>query len=101
MHGDASGHVADDRKDDLLPLPELLEQFRDLRCDVVDMVLADQDSWDRYVAAQWLDIRRWLDANADDEPADDMRAELDAAPAQHARYQREYLGWGVFVLMNR
>ncbi|WP_128641583.1 hypothetical protein [Rhodococcus opacus] len=25
-------HVA--RKDDLLPLPELLEQFRDLRCDV-------------------------------------------------------------------
>ncbi|MEU0394588.1 methyltransferase domain-containing protein [Streptomyces sp. NPDC006208] len=92
-------HVA--RKDDLLPLPELLEQFGDLGCDVVEMVLADQDSWDRYVAAQWLNIRRWLDANPDDEPADELRAELAAAPAQHARYQREYLGWGVFVLMNR
>nr|WP_202529322.1 class I SAM-dependent methyltransferase [Streptomyces sp. SID486] len=92
-------HVA--RKDDLLPLPELLEQFGDLGCDVVEMVLADQDSWDRYAAAQWLNIRRWLDANPDDELADEMRTELAAAPAQHARYQREYLGWGVFVLMNR
>jgi SAM-dependent methyltransferase len=92
-------HVA--RKDDLLLLPELFERFRDLGCDVVEMVLADQDSWDRYVAAQWLNIRRWLDANPDDELADTMRAELTAAPVQHARYQREYLGWGVFVLMDR
>ncbi|MFI2206668.1 SAM-dependent methyltransferase [Streptomyces sp. NPDC020192] len=88
-------------KDDLLPLPELLEQWGDLGCDVVEMVLADQDSWDRYAAAQWLNIRCWLDANPDDELADEMRAELTGAPAQHARYQREYLGWGVFVLMNR
>jgi SAM-dependent methyltransferase len=89
------------RKDDLLTLPELLEQFRGLGCDVVEMVLADQDSWDRYVSAQWLNIRRWLDDNPDDELADEMRAELAAAPVQHARYQREYLGWGVFVLMDR
>ena len=27
-----------------------------------------------------------------------MRAELDAAPARHARYRREYLGWGVFAV---
>ncbi|MFE9045313.1 methyltransferase domain-containing protein [Streptomyces sp. NPDC012421] len=92
-------HMA--RKDDLLTLPELLQQFGDLGCDVVEMVLADQDSWDRYVAAQWLNIRRWLDTNPDDELADEMRAELTAAPVQHARYQREYLGWGVFVLMDR
>ena len=47
-----------------LPLPELIESFGLLGCDVVEMVLADQDSWDRYVAAQWLSIRRWLEANA-------------------------------------
>jgi hypothetical protein len=88
-------------KDDFLPLPELIEQFGELGCDVVEMVLADQDSWDRYVAAQWLNIRRWLDDNPDDELAEEMRAELTAAPARHARYQREYLGWGVFALMSR
>jgi hypothetical protein len=52
-------------------------------------------------AAQWLNTRRWLDANPDDELAGQMRAELTVAPAQHVRYQREYLGWGVFVLMER
>jgi SAM-dependent methyltransferase len=88
-------------KDDFRVLPELLAQFGELGCDVVEMILADQDSWDRYVAAQWLSTRRWLDANPDDELAEQMRAELTAAPVRHARYQREYLGWGVFALMNR
>ncbi|VVJ17195.1 SAM-dependent methyltransferase [Amycolatopsis camponoti] len=88
-------------EDDFRVLPELLEQFGELGCDVVQMVLADQDSWDSYVAAQWLNTRRWLDAHPDDELAEQMRAELTAAPARHARYQREFLGWGVFALMNR
>ncbi|MEJ2852335.1 MULTISPECIES: SAM-dependent methyltransferase [unclassified Saccharothrix] len=87
--------------DEYLPLPELVEQFGDLGCDVVEMVLADQDGWDRYAAAQWLNTRRWLDANPDDELADQMRAELRNGPARHVRYQREYLGWGVFALMDR
>ncbi len=82
-------------------LPGLLESFGDLGCNVVEMVLADQDSWDRYAAAQWLNIRRWLDAHPDDELAPQMRAELDESPARYARYRREYLGWGVFVLMDR
>lgn len=30
-----------------------------------------------------------------------MRTELDTEPARYARYQREYLGWGVFALMAR
>ncbi|MGH3976965.1 MAG: SAM-dependent methyltransferase, partial [Pseudonocardiaceae bacterium] len=88
-------------RDQFLPLPELIEQFGRLGYDVVEMVLADQDGWDRYVAAQWLNIRRWLDDNPDDELADEMRTELTTAPARHVRYQREYLGWGVFALMNR
>jgi len=87
--------------DDFLPLPELIERFGHLGCDVVEMVLASQDSWDRYAAAQWLNIRRWLDANPDDELTGQLRAELATSPARYARYRREYLGWGVFALMNR
>jgi hypothetical protein len=48
------------------------------------MVLADQDSWDRYAAASWLNIRHWLDANPHDELADEMRAELASGPARYA-----------------
>jgi len=86
---------------DFLTLPELLASFGRLNYDVVEMVLADQDGWDRYEAAKWLTMRRWLDANPDDELAKDVRAQLTAEPARYAAYTREYLGWGVFALMAR
>jgi len=86
---------------DFLSLPELLASFGDLDHDVVEMVLADQDSWDRYEAAKWLTMRRWLEANPDDDFAKDVRAELTSASERYATYSREYLGWGVFALMSR
>lgn len=86
---------------DFRMLPELVGHFGDLGYDVVEMVLADQDSWDRYQAAQWFNLRCWLDQNPDDELAADVRAELSTAPARYVQYTREYLGWGVFALMSR
>jgi hypothetical protein len=86
---------------DFLMLPELLASFGQLGCDVVAMVLADQDGGDRYEAAKWLTMRRWLDANPGDELAKDVRAKLSSEPVRHAAYTREYLGWGVFALMPR
>jgi len=86
---------------DFLPLHGLLEQLGGLGYDVVEMMLADEASWDRYVAAQWLSMRRWLDAHPDDELAPEVRHELTTEPARYARYQREHLGWGVFALVRR
>jgi len=86
---------------DFLPLPALLASFGSLGYDVVEMMLADQDGWDRYEAAKWLTMRRWLDAHPDDEFAPQVRAALDSEPARHAAYTRDYLGWGVFALMAR
>lgn len=86
---------------DFLPLPELLASFGRLGYDVVEMVLADQDGWDRYEAAKWLTMRRWLETNLDDELAQEVRAKLTSEPARYAAYTREYLGWGVFALMPR
>lgn len=88
-------------RDDFHDLPGLIEMIVQLGWDVVEMVLADEDSWDRYVAAQWFTVRTWLDANPDDEMAGEFRAELDSAPLRYARYQRRYLGWGVFALKRR
>ena len=84
---------------DFLTLPALLASFRHLCCDVVEMVLADQDGWDRYEAAKWLTMRRWLEANPGDDLAAEVRARLTSEPERYATYTREYLGWGVFVLM--
>jgi SAM-dependent methyltransferase len=86
---------------DFLTLPHLLAEFGRLGYDVVEMVLANQDGWDRYEAAKWLTMRRWLDAHPDDELAPEVRSMLNAEPVRHATYTREYLSWGVFALMAR
>ena len=86
---------------DFLLLPELLASFGRLGCDVVEMVLADQDGWDRYEAAKWLTMRHWLEANPDDDYAKKIRAHLTSEPTRYTTYTREYLGWGVFALMVR
>ena len=86
---------------DFLMLPELLASFDHLGYDVVEMVLADQDGWDRYEAAKWLTMRRWLEANPDDEFVKEVQAALTSEPVRYAAYTREYLGWGVFALMSR
>ncbi len=86
---------------DFLLLPELLASFGDLGYDVVEMVLANRDGWDRYEAAKWLTMRRWLEANPGDDFAEEVRARLTSEPKRYATYTREYLGWGVFALMPR
>jgi len=86
---------------DFLLLPALLASFGHLGYDVVEMVLADQEGWDRYEAAKWLTMRRWLQANPGDELAKEVRAKLTSEPERYAAYTREYVGWGVFALMPR
>ncbi|MEV4629686.1 class I SAM-dependent methyltransferase [Micromonospora sp. NPDC049523] len=88
-------------KDEFRSLPSLVGLFRDSGWDLVEMVLASQDSWDRYAAAHWLNLRTWLDGNPDDELAGELRQELTDDPLRYVRYVREHLGWGVFALMRR
>lgn len=64
------------------------------------MMLASEQGWDRYEAAKWLTLRRWLNANPDDELAQEVRAKLATEPVRYATFTRHYLGWGIFALMK-
>jgi len=86
---------------DFLLLPALLKTFGQLGYDVVEMVLAERQGWDRYEAAKWLTMRRWLEVNPGDSMAADVRAMLESEPVRYASYTRKFLGWGVFALMKR
>jgi hypothetical protein len=88
-------------RDSFFDLPGLFGHFDALGYDVVEMVLADQDSWDRYAAPHWLNVRLWLDENPGHELEDEMRRKLHVERNNHVRYQRDYLGWGIFALMKR
>lgn len=84
--------------DDFTSLVGTLDRCRSAGMELVEMVLADGDSWDRYAAAQWWTVTGWLAANAGDPFAPAMREFLDDSRRTHLAYGRHYLGWGVFVL---
>jgi hypothetical protein len=66
--------------------------------DLVEMVLANSDDWDRYAASQWLNVSTWLDSNPDDPEAPEVRQERDASRREYLAHSRAQLGRGVFVL---
>jgi SAM-dependent methyltransferase len=85
-------------EDDFTSLPGTLDRIESAGMELVEMVLADGDSWDRYAAAQWWTVAEWLRANPDHADAPDMRTYLTESRTSHLTYGRRYLGWGVFVL---
>jgi SAM-dependent methyltransferase len=93
--------VLGEEADAYVALPDLVGNLSDWGWDVVEMVLADPDSWDRYVAPQWLSMRRWLATHPDDDFAPAVRDALDRDRDTHLRWQRDWLGWGVFALLRR
>ncbi|MFF5208266.1 SAM-dependent methyltransferase [Streptosporangium sp. NPDC000396] len=82
-------------------LAGIFERFEGAGVEVLEMVLADQDSWDRYVASQWWTLSDWLRDNPDDPDVEEVREFLDRARRSHVAYGRRHLGWGVFVLRRR
>ena len=84
--------------DDFASLDGTLDRFGGAGLELVEMVLADPDSWDRYVASQWWTVHEWLKANPTDPDAPAMREFADTSRRSHLAYNRRYLGWGVFAL---
>ena len=86
---------------DYLSLAGTAERLDEAGLDLLEMVLADGDSWDRYEAAQWRTVAVWLVANPDDEDHEAMVRFLDDNRRTYLRWGRRYLGWGVFVTRPR
>ena len=79
-------------------LPGTLERFEAAGLELVEMVLASLEGWDRYSAMQWMAVSNWLRAHPDDPEAGALRQWIDTARRDYLTYGRPYLGWGVFVL---
>ena len=89
----------DMNEEDYVSLEKTFERISEAGYELVEMVLANQDSWDRYEAGQWRTLDEWLRNHDDDHPqAAEVRHMLVHGRDTYIRYQRRYLGWGVFVL---
>lgn len=89
----------DMNEEDYVSLEGTFDRISDAGFELVEMVLANQDTWDRYEASQWRTLDEWLRNHAHDHPlAAEVRQMLVRGRDTYIRYQRRYLGWGVFVL---
>lgn len=98
---DAAYDALEVGREEFVTLEGTLERLEAAGTEPVEMVLADQDNWDRYVAAQWMTGSDWLRENPGDPRANRLREWIDAGRRAYFRYSRRYLGWGVFVVRMR
>ena len=94
----AAYQAQDSEPGEFVSLAGTLERFEAAGVGLVEMVLADGESWDRYVASQWWTVAEWLKANPGHEYAPVMRDYLRRSRESYLGWTRRYLGWGVFVL---
>lgn len=86
------------KPDEYSDLGGLLDVFNKAGVTLVEMVVSNQDDWDRYEARHWIQAERWLKAHPDHEDADPLREWIEASKHEYLNYGRDYLGWGIFVL---
>lgn len=87
--------------DDYVSLEGTADRLNAAGLELVEMVLATPESWDRYEASQWLAVTDWLAANPGDPDHDAMRRFRDENRRAYLRWGRRLLGWGVFVARPR
>jgi len=84
--------------DAVVDLGTMLTHIDEAQLDLVEMIIANQDTWDRYSASQWLNVSTWLGEHPDDPEAPEVRRIRNDSRRQYLEYERRYLGWGVFLL---
>ncbi len=85
-------------QDDFTTLNGMLSRFEQAGVELVEMVLANQDSWDRYEATHWMTWSNWLRDNPHDPDANTIEESMKKNRWAYLQYGRRYFGWGVFVV---
>jgi len=78
-----------------------LDRFDDADLELVEMVLANTDDWDRYQAGQWLAASDWVAAHPDDPDAGEVTRMTEEWRRPYLTDLRRCMGWGVFIVRDR
>jgi len=82
-------------------LEDTLDRFESRGLELVEMLAASRDEWDRYYASQWLSVDRHLRAHPDEPDAEALRSWIGKSRRQYLRWERRYFGWAIFVTRPR
>lgn len=97
---DAVQALVDGERDLYGTLPEILDRIQDGGYTLIEMVLANRDTWDRYEATQWKTVDDWVRNNPDNPNTAEIQTWIDENRRKYLQYGRKYLGSGVFILRD-
>jgi SAM-dependent methyltransferase len=63
----------------------------------VALIDASLDDWDRYESLHWATLIEWLDENPGDPDAERFRRQGDKYRDRYLRWDRDLMGWAIFV----
>jgi hypothetical protein len=87
--------------EEFVSLSETAARFAHAGLALVTFISSSLDDWDRYESLHWRAVDEWLAANPDDPDADEFRRKNATNRAEYLEWQRETLGWGIFVARKR
>ncbi|TMK73774.1 MAG: methyltransferase domain-containing protein [Actinobacteria bacterium] len=86
--------------DGYVSLHDTVDRFRAAGLTVETLIDSSLDDWDRYETLHWQALEDWLAAHPGDPEADELRRRHEANRDGYLRWQRDLLGWAIFVGRN-
>ncbi len=78
-------------------LPETVAKIDRNGLRLVAILASSEDDWDRYESGHWRKLEEWLREHPDDPDADAIRERHLAFRDHYLRWQRDAMGWAIFV----
>lgn len=66
--------------------------------ELLSVIRASQDDWDRYESGNWRGLLHWLQENPDHSERQEVLGHLHQSQVEYLPYGREYLGWAIYAL---
>jgi predicted O-methyltransferase YrrM len=78
-------------------LAATVERFEEAGPPVVTVIASSRDDWDAYESLHWLTLDDWLREHPEHADAETFRRLARDYRDRYLRWQRELLGWAIFV----
>ena len=78
-------------------LQETVERFTSSGLALTGIIAASEDDWDRYESLHWRALEEWLAVQPDDAEHAALRARHESLRRHYLAFQREWMGWAIFV----
>jgi precorrin-6B methylase 2 len=82
-------------------LAETADRFADGGLELVGLIAASEDDWDRYETLRWHAVEDWLVGHPDDPDAAEFGERNARSRNEYLQRQRELLGWAIFIARKR